>query len=208
MWESDCEESWALKNWCFLTVVLEKTLESPLDCKEIQPVHILKEFSPEYSLEGLRLKLKLQYFGNLMWRNDSFKKTLMLGKIEGGRIRGWDRRMASPTQWTWIWVNSGSWWWTETPGVLRSMAWQELDTSEWLNWTGSVLHVNFFCKFLWETLNLSTLRHYWNNVSEPERFQIRWLWKAANPTNSLPLGRVLVSPMLTRCIPISSYRSC
>ena len=72
------------------TVVLEKTLESPLDCKEIQPVH-LKEISPEYSLEGLMLELKLQYFGHLMWRTDSFEKILMLGKIEGGRRRGQQR---------------------------------------------------------------------------------------------------------------------
>ena len=71
-------------------MVLEKTLESPLDCKEIQPVHP-NEISPEYSLEGLMLKLKLQYFGNLMGRTDSFEKTLMLGKIEGGRRRGRQR---------------------------------------------------------------------------------------------------------------------
>ena len=68
-------------------MVLEKTPESPLDSKEIQQT-ILKEISPEYSLEGLRLKLKLQYFGYLMWRTDSFEKTLILGKIEGGRRRG------------------------------------------------------------------------------------------------------------------------
>jgi len=68
-------------------VVLEKTLESPLDCKEIQPVHP-KEISPEYSLEGLMLKLKLQYSGHLMKRTDSVEKTLMLGKTEGGRRRG------------------------------------------------------------------------------------------------------------------------
>ena len=71
-------------------MVLEKTLESPLDCKEIQPVH-LKEISPEYSLEGLMLKLKLQYFGHLMQRANSFEKTLMLGKIEGKRRRGRQR---------------------------------------------------------------------------------------------------------------------
>ena len=71
-------------------MVLEKTLESPLDCKEIQPVH-LKEISPEYSLEGLMLKLKIQYFGHLMQRTDSFEKTLMLGKIEGRRRRGQQR---------------------------------------------------------------------------------------------------------------------
>ena len=84
MWELDYEESWAPENWCFWTVVLEKTLESPLDCKEIQPVHP-KGNRPEYSLEGLMLKLKLQYFGHLMRRTDSFEKTLMLGKIEGRR---------------------------------------------------------------------------------------------------------------------------
>ena len=67
--------------------MLEKTLESPLDCKEIQPVH-LKEISSEYSLEGLMLKLKLQYFGHLMQRADSFEKTLMLGMVEGGRRKG------------------------------------------------------------------------------------------------------------------------
>ena len=71
-------------------MVLEKTLESPLDCKEIQPA-ILKEISPEYSLEGLLLKLKLQHFGHLMRRADSLEKTLMLGKIEGGRRRGHQR---------------------------------------------------------------------------------------------------------------------
>ena len=68
-------------------MVLEKSLENPLDCKKIQPVH-LKDISPEYSLEGLMLKLKLQYFGHLMQRTDSFEKTLMLGKIEGRRRRG------------------------------------------------------------------------------------------------------------------------
>ena len=91
MWELDCEESWAQKNWCFWTVVLEKTLESPLDCKEIQPVHS-KEINPGCSLEGMMLKLKLQYFGHLMRRVDSLEKTLMLGGI-GGRRRGGRQRM-------------------------------------------------------------------------------------------------------------------
>ena len=94
LWELDYKESWALKNWCFWTVVLEKTLESPLDSKEIQPVlriFMLKEISPEYSLEGLMLKLKRQYVGHMMWRTDSLEKTLMLGKIEGRRKRGWQR---------------------------------------------------------------------------------------------------------------------
>ena len=90
MWKLDCEESWAPKNWSFWTVVLEKTLESPLDCKGIQPVHP-KGDSPGCSSEGLMLKLKLQYFGHIMQRVDSFEKTLMLGKIEGGNRRGWQR---------------------------------------------------------------------------------------------------------------------
>ena len=89
MWELDYKESWTLKNWCFWTVVLEKTLESPMDCKEIQLVH--PKGNPEYSLERLMLKLKLQYSGHLMRRTDSLEKTLMLGKIEGGRRRGWQR---------------------------------------------------------------------------------------------------------------------
>ena len=87
MWELDCKESWVPKNWCFWTVVLEKTLESPLGCKEIQTVN-LKENSPVCSLEELMLKLKLQYFGHLMWRTDSLEKTLILGNIEGRRRRG------------------------------------------------------------------------------------------------------------------------
>ena len=90
MWELNYKESWAPKNWCFWIVVLERTLESPLDYKEIlkeSNQSILKEISPEYSLEGLMLKLKLQYFGHLMQRADSFEKTLMLGKIKGRRRR-------------------------------------------------------------------------------------------------------------------------
>ena len=90
MWELDYKENWVPKNWCFWTAVLEKTLQSPFDWKEIKP-SILKEFSSEYSLEGLMLKLKLQYFGHLMQRPDLLENTLMLGKIEGRRRRGWQR---------------------------------------------------------------------------------------------------------------------
>ena len=85
----DPKENWAPKNWCFWTTVLEKSLESPLDCKEFKP--ILKEISPEYSLEGLMLKMKLQYFSHLMQRADSLEKTLMLGKIESRRRRRWQK---------------------------------------------------------------------------------------------------------------------
>ena len=98
---------------------------------------ILKEISPEYSLEGLMLKLKLQYFGHLMQRTDSFEKTMMLGKIggRGGRDgRGWDGWMASLTQRIWVWVGSCSWWWTGKPDVLQSMGSQRVGTTERLNW--------------------------------------------------------------------------
>ena len=124
MWELGYKESWVLNNCCFWTVVLEKTLESPLDCKRCNQ-SILKKISPEYSLEGLMLKLKLQYFGHLMWRTDSLEKTLMLGKIEGRRRRGRQRMRwldgIVQTQWTWVWVNSKSWWQTGRPGMLQSM---------------------------------------------------------------------------------------
>ena len=88
-------ESWTIKkaehrNWCFWIEVLEKTLESPLDCKEVKPINP-KGISPEYTLEGLMLKLKLRYFSHLMQRADSSEKTLMLGKIQGKRRRGRQR---------------------------------------------------------------------------------------------------------------------
>ena len=88
--EKSYKESWAPKNWCFWTVMLEKTLESPLDSKRSNQ-SILEEISPGCSLEGLMLKLKLQYFGHLMRITDSLEKTLILGKIESRRRRGWQR---------------------------------------------------------------------------------------------------------------------
>ena len=101
-----------------------------------------EEISPGITLEGMMLKLKLQYFGHLMRRADSLEKTLMLGGIGGGGEgddRGWDGWMASLTRWTWVWVNSGSWWWTGRPGVLWFMGLQKSQTrlSNWteLNWT-------------------------------------------------------------------------
>ena len=130
MWEVDYKESEVPKNWCFWTVVSEKMLESPLDCRRSNQ-SILKEISPEYSLEGL--KLKLQYFGHLMWRIDSLER----------RRRGQQRTRwldGSPTGWTWVWASSGSWWWTGKPGVLQSMRSQRVG-HDWVtevNWTEAV----------------------------------------------------------------------
>ena len=89
MWELDHKEDWVPKNWCFKTVMLRKLLRVPWTARLNQS--ILKEINPEYSLEGLMLKLKLQYFSHLMWKADSLGKTLMLGKVEGKRRRGWQR---------------------------------------------------------------------------------------------------------------------
>ena len=108
----------AFELWCW-----RRLLRVPWTARRSNP-SILKEISPEYSSEGLMLKLKLQYFGHLMWRADSVEKTLMLGKIEGKRRRGdrgWHGWMASSTEWTWVWANSGRQWRTGKPGVLQSM---------------------------------------------------------------------------------------
>ena len=136
-------ESWTLKKaehrridafelWCW-----RRLLRVPWTARRSNQ-SILKEISPGCSLEGLMLKLKLQYFVHLMGRMDSFEKTLMLGKIEGrrkGDDRGWDGWMASLTQWTWVWVNSGIWWWTGGLACCGSWGHKELDTIEWRNWT-------------------------------------------------------------------------
>ena len=98
---------------------------------------ILKEISTEYSLEELMLKLKLQYFGHLMRRADSFAKTLMLRAGGEGDDRGWGGWMASLTQWTWVWVNSGSWWWTGRPGVLQFMGLQRVGN----NWATELMWI-------------------------------------------------------------------
>ena len=140
MWELDCEESWALKNWCFWSVVLEKTLESPLDCKEIQPVH--SEGDQSWVFTG---RTDVEAETPILWPPRA--KSWLIGKDpdaerdwgqeEKGDDRGWDGLMASPTRWTWVWVNSGSWWWTGRPDMLRFMGSQRVgdDWGTELNWT-------------------------------------------------------------------------
>ena len=108
MWELDHQEGWAPKNWCFQTLVLEKTLESPVDSKEIKPVN-RKGNQPWIFIGGLMLKLKLQYFGQLMQRANSLEKTLILGKDwRQKEKRVVEDNKASPTQWTWVWANPRS----------------------------------------------------------------------------------------------------
>ena len=118
MWELDCEESWVQKNWCFSAVVLEKSLETPLDCKEIQPVHSKGDQSWVF-IGRTDFEAETPILGHLMWRADLFENTLMLGKLRAGEEdgRGWDGWMASPTQWAWVWVSSRNWWWTGSPGM-------------------------------------------------------------------------------------------
>ena len=150
-------ESWTIKKaehrrigafelWCW-----RRLLRVPWTAgRSNQP--ILKEISPGCSLEGLMLKLKLQYFGHLMWRADSLEKTLMLeglGAGGDGDDRGWDGWMASQTRWTWVWVDSGSWWWTGRPGVLRFMGSQSRTwLSDWTDWCRKLMKSYGFTNIL------------------------------------------------------------
>ena len=131
--KAECQKIDGFELWCW-----RRLLRVPWTARRSNQ-SILK-ISPGCLLEGLMLKLKLQYFGHLMQRADSLEKTLMLGGLGvGGEEddRGWDCWMASPTRWTWVWVNSGSWWRTGRPGVLRFMESQRVghDWATGLNWT-------------------------------------------------------------------------
>ena len=140
MWELDYKESWALKNWCFWTVVLEKTLQSPLDCKEIRLAH--PEGDQSWVFTG---RTDVEAETPILWPPDA--KSWLIWKYwerwcwerlkAGGEGDdwGWDGWMVSPTRWTWVWVNSRSWWWTGRPGMLWFMGLQRVkhDWTE-LNW--------------------------------------------------------------------------
>ena len=157
-WRIDASELWCWRRLLRVPWTARRSNQS-----------ILKEISPGCWLEGLMLKLKLQYFGHLMWRADSFEKTLMLGRLRAGGEgdgRGWDGWMASPTQWTWVWVNSRSSWWTGRPGVLWFMGLQRVG-HYWvtkLNWTvrlrpnrlpsRSALEMRAFESWVWKLIFL------------------------------------------------------
>ena len=128
-WRIDAFELWCWRGLLRVLWIARRSNQS-----------ILKEINPEYSLEGMMLKLKLQYFGHLMWRTDSFEKTLMLGKIEGGRRRGWQKmRWHHQLNSQEFWVNSMSSWWTRRPGTLQSMGSQRVGH----NWATELNWLNF-----------------------------------------------------------------
>ena len=140
MWELDYKESWVPKNWCFWTVMLEKTLESSLDCKEIQPVcpkgnqtWIFIERTDAEAETPILWPPDVKSW--LIWKDPDAGKRLRVGGE--GDDRGWDGWMALMTQWAWVWVNSGIWWWTGWPAVLQSIGSQRVGHN-WvteLNWT-------------------------------------------------------------------------
>ena len=131
MWELDCEESWGLKNWCFWTVVLEKTLESPLDFWKRSALGFLcREWCWSWNSSTMTTSCEELTHWKRLWGREG------LGAGGEGDDRGWDGWMASLTGWTWVWVNSGSWWWTGRPSGLRFMGSQRVrhDWATELNW--------------------------------------------------------------------------
>ena len=178
-------ESWTLKTaehqridafelWCW-----RRLLRVPWTARSSYQ-SILKEISPEYSLEGLMLKRKLQHFGHLMWRTDSFEKALMLERLKAGGEgdnRGWDGWMASPTRWTWVWVSSRSWWWIGNPGVLQSMGLQRVE-HDWvteLNWSHTTAEAGRMTAGCFLTISVRT-NMVQRTASHPAYVTKRLLW--------------------------------
>ena len=142
MWELDYKESWVPKNWCFWTMVLEKTLGSLLDCKGIKLFNH-KGIQSWIFMGGLILKVKLQYFGHLM-RTVSQRPWCWKSLKAGGERddRGWDDWRASLTRWTWVWESCGSWCWTEKPGMLQAVGSERVgyDWATELNWSNPSIY--------------------------------------------------------------------
>ena len=151
IWELDYKESWALKNWCFWTVVLEKTLESPLDWKESQPIH--HKGGQSWVFIG---RTEAEAETPILWPPDA-KSWLIWKDPDAGKDWGQEEKGTtedemvgwSPTQWTWVWVDSSSWWWTGGLACCSSWGCTESDMTEWLNWTEvNVRKVNWIWKGL------------------------------------------------------------
>ena len=178
-WTVKKAEHWridAFELWCW-----RRLLRVPWTARRSNQ-SILKEISPQCSLEGLMLKMKLQYFGHLMRRADSFEKTLVLGGIGREKDdRGKDGWMASPTQWTWVWVNSVNWWWTGRPRVLQFIGSQRVrhDSATELNWTDRCSVIFKKCKSLYYKpvtyiilyLNYISIKEKWTKAS----LVVQWL---------------------------------
>ena len=186
-------ESWTIKKaetrkidafelWCW-----RRLLRVPWTTRRFNQ-SILKEISSEYSLGGLMLKLKLLYFCHLMQRTDSLERLWCWERLRAGGEgddRGWDGWIASPSHWTWVWVNSGCWWWTGRPGVLRPLGNNELDTTERLYWNDGSTSLSFL-------RNLHTIVHCGcTNLHTREQRRRVLFWKASflirNETFGWPL---------------------
>ena len=165
MWELDHKESWALKNWWFWTVVLEKTLESSLDCKEIQPVHPKGDQSWVFTgRTDVEAETPILWPPNvkswIIWKDPDAGKDWRQEEKGMTEDDGW---MASPTQWTWVWVNSRSWWWTGRPGILQFMGSQRVrhDWATELNWFVELKIVFLLCFFLFPSFCFSFDFPFW-----------------------------------------------
>ena len=191
MWELDYKENWAPKKWCFWTIVLEKTLESPLDCKEIQPVH------PKGSQSWTFIRrTDAEAETPILWPSDAknWKRRWCWERLKAGGEgddREWDGWMASPMRYTWVWASSGSWWRTGKPGMLQSMGSQEVghDWVTGLNWTEVWKHINTVYFASWSAgdghlsaSNPSTTRCHQSLIET----QINEVFKFKNLSNSVP----------------------
>ena len=167
MWELDRKESWAPKNWCLQTVRL-KTLESPLDCNEIKPVH------PKGNQSWIFIgRTDAEAETPILWWRDM--KNWLIGKDwcwerlkarEEGNDRGLNGWMASLTQWTWDWANSRRWWRTGKPGVLSPRGHRELGTTEWLNWTAYEVILKSYkdSQLIRVTLSYEKIQSYYQEI--------------------------------------------
>ena len=184
MWELDCKESWMPKNWCFQIVVLEKTLECPLDCKEIN--HFFRKLTlniywKDWCWSWSSNTLATWCEEQTQWKRPWCWESLSAKREEGGR--GWDGRIALLTQWTWTWANSGRQWGTERPGMLQSMGWRRV--RHWLNdWT------------TWCTLKLE---NHWNKTRWKVESNHSMIWADINWVPRFPRGPCNFHNRLTIC---------